>query len=148
MRQKCWIIDYKVVLLVKRLWICPDGILLVLKYLCCRKDLNFVLTSNTVDKAKPKTKLEALGRIWRLKWHFRNEKDEFDLDHFKPKSTFNQRNKDAATEVYMSSFKEKLMKIEIPKDKYNNFTSKERIRKTIREYWCLWRSIWWTWINY
>ena len=46
----------------------------------------------------------------------------------------NPHNKDAATEVYMSSFKEKLMKIEIPKDKYNNFTSKERIRKTIKEY--------------
>ena len=62
------------------------------------------------------------------------KKNEFDLDQFKPKSTFNQHNKHAATEVYMSSLGEKLMKIEIPKDKYNNFTSKERIRKTIREY--------------
>ena len=62
------------------------------------------------------------------------KKNEFDLDQFKPKSTFNLRNKDVATEVYVSSLEEKLMKIEIPKDKYNNFTSKERIRKTIREY--------------
>ena len=29
-------------------------------------------------------------------------------------------------EVYMSSLEEKLMKIEIPEDKYNNLTSKER----------------------
>ena len=90
------------------------------------KGLNFVPTSNTIDKAKLKMELEALGRILRLKWHFRNEENVFDLDQFKPKSTFNPRNKDAAIEVYMSSLEEKLMKIEIPKDKYSNLTSKER----------------------
>ena len=61
-----------------------------------------------------------------LKWHFRNEGNEFDLDQFKPKSTFNPPNKDAATEVYMSSLEEKLMKIEMPQNRYNNLTSKER----------------------
>ena len=50
----------------------------------------------------------------------------FDLDQFTPKSTLNPRNKDAAIKVYISSLEEKLMKIEIPKDKYNNLTSKER----------------------
>ena len=89
------------------------------------KGLNFVPTSNTKDKAKLKMELEALGRILRLKWHFRNEENVFDLDQFKPKSTFNPRNKDAAIEVYMSSLEEKLMKIEIPKEKYNNLTSKK-----------------------
>ena len=90
------------------------------------KGLNFVPTSNTIDKAKLKMELEVLGRILRLKWHFRNEESVFDLDQFKPKSTFDPRNKDAAVEVYMSSLEEKLTKIEIPKDKYNNLTSKER----------------------
>ena len=90
------------------------------------KGLNFVPTSNTIDKGKLKTELEALGRILRLKWHFRNEENEFDLDQFKPESSFNPRNKDAAIEIYMSSLEEKLKKIEIPKDKYNNLTSKER----------------------
>ena len=89
------------------------------------KGVNFVPTSNTKDKAKLKMELEALGRILRLKWHFRNEENVFDLDQFKPKSTFNPRNKDAAIEVYMSSLEEKLMKIEIPKEKYNNLTSKK-----------------------
>ena len=88
--------------------------------------LNFVTTSNTINKAKLKTELETLDRVLRLKWHFRNEENKFDLDQFKPKSIFNLRNKDAAIEVYMSSLEEKLMKIEIPKDKYNNLTSKER----------------------
>ena len=90
------------------------------------KGLNFVPTSNTIDKAKLKMELEALDRILRLKWHFRNEENEFDLDQFKPKSTFNPCNKYAAIEVYMRSLEEKLMKIEISKDKYNNLTSKEQ----------------------
>ena len=85
----------------------------------------FVLTSNTIDKAKFKMKFEALGRILRLKWHFRNEENQLDLDQFKPKFTSNPFNKDAGIEVYMSSLEEKLMKIEIPKEKYNNLTSKK-----------------------
>ena len=95
------------------------------------KGLNFVPTSNTKDKTKLKMELEALGRILRLKWHFRNEENVFDLDQFKPKSTCNPRNKDSTIEVYMSSLEEKLMKLEIPKDKYNNLTSKERQTYTI-----------------
>ena len=79
-----------------------------------------------LDKAKLKIELEALGRILRLKWHFRNEENVFDLDQFKPKSTRSSGNKDAAIEVYMSGLKEKLMKTEIPKDKYNYLTIKER----------------------
>ena len=35
------------------------------------KWLNFGLTSNAIDKAKLKTELEVLGRVLRLKWHFR-----------------------------------------------------------------------------
>ena len=38
----------------------------------------------------------------------------------------NSRNKAAAIEVHMNSLKEKLMKIEIPKDKSNNLNSKEQ----------------------
>ena len=90
------------------------------------KGFNFVPTSNTINKAKLKTELEALGRILRLKWHFRNEENEFDQDQFKPKSSFNPCNKDAAIEIYISSLEEKLMKIEIPMNKYDNLTSKER----------------------
>ena len=88
------------------------------------KGRNFVPTSNATNKARLKTELEAFRRILRLKWNFRNEENEFDLDQFKPKSSSNPRNKDAAIEIYISSLEEKLMKIEIPKDKYNNLTSK------------------------
>ena len=38
----------------------------------------------------------------------------------------NSRNKASGIEVHMNSLKEKLMKIEIPKDKSNNLNSKEQ----------------------
>ena len=53
--------------------------------------------------------------LW-LKWFFRDDEKEFNPNKFKPKSTFNPRNKDAATEMYLSSLEEK----------YNNLTREER----------------------
>ena len=53
-------------------------------------------------------------------------KKNFDLDQFMPKSAFNPRNKDAAIEICLNSLEEKLVKIKILKDKYNNLTSKEQ----------------------
>ena len=43
----------------------------------------------------------------------------------KPKSKFNPRNMDAAIELYLSSLEEKLMKVEVSKDKFNNLTKSE-----------------------
>ena len=77
----------------------------------------FIQTSNTLDKAKLKIEFEAFDRMLRLTWFFRNDEKEFNTDKFKPKSTFNPRNKDAAIEIYLSSLQKKLMSIEIPKDK-------------------------------
>ena len=34
--------------------------------------------------------------------------------------------KDAAIELYLSSLEEKLMKVEVPKDKFNNLTNSEQ----------------------
>ena len=123
MQQKCWRIDYKIILLVMNVssWNLTGSEISLLS-----KGLNFVPTSNTIEKAKLKTELQALGRILKLKRHFRNEENGFDLDQFKPKSTFNPRNKDAAIEVYMSSLEGKLMKTEIPKDKYHSLISKKQ----------------------
>ena len=67
----------------------------------------------------------------RLKWHFRNENKDIHRDMFKPKSKFNPSNKDAAIQVYLSSLEEKLMKVEVPKDKFNNLTNSERKDKSI-----------------
>ena len=88
--------------------------------------MKFIPTSNTIDKAKLKIELEAFARMLRFKWFFRDGEKEFNPGKFKPKSTFNLRNKDAAIEIYLSSLEEKLISIEIPKDKYNNLTREER----------------------
>ena len=69
--------------------------------------------------------MEAFGRMLRLKWYFRNENKDIHRDMFKAKSKFNPRNKDAAIELYLSSLEEKLMKVEVPKDKFNNLTNSE-----------------------
>ena len=90
------------------------------------KRLKFVPTSNHINNAKLRMELEAYGRMLRLNWHFRNDEKEFDQNKFKPKSTFNPRNKDAAVEIYLSSLEENLMNIEIPQNKYSNLTREDR----------------------
>ena len=60
-----------------------------------------------------------------LKWHFHKENKDIHGDMFKPKSKFNPHNKDAAIELYWSSLEEKPMKVEVPKDKFNNLTKSE-----------------------
>ena len=91
------------------------------------KRLKFVPTPNRIDKAKLKQELEVFGRKLRLMWHFRNDEKIFDCDaKFRPKSTFNPKNKDVITGTYLSSLEEKLLDIDIPKDKFNNLSKGER----------------------
>ena len=88
--------------------------------------LNFVPICNNVDKAELKMEVEAFRRMLRLKWHFCNKNKDIHRDMSKPKSKFNLRNKDAAVELYLSSLEEKLMEVEVPKDKFNNLTNSKR----------------------
>ena len=91
------------------------------------KGLKFVPTPNRIDKAKLKQELEVFGRKLRLMWHFRNDERIFDCNtKFRPKSTFNPKNKDVIIETYLSSLEEKLLDIDIPKDKFNNLSKEER----------------------
>ena len=53
-------------------------------------------------------------------------KRDLPVNPFKTKSIFNPRNNDAAIEIYLNSLEEKLLKIEIPKDKFNNLTEREQ----------------------
>ena len=91
------------------------------------KGLKFVPTPNRIDKAKLKQELEVFGRKLRLMWHFRNDERIFDCNtKFRPKFTFNPKNKDVIIETYLSSLEEKLLDIDIPKDKFNNLGKEER----------------------
>ena len=79
------------------------------------KGLKFVPTPNRIDQAKIKQELEVFGRKLRLRWHFRNDERIFDCNtKFRPKSTFNPKNKDVIIETYLSSLEEKLVDIDIP----------------------------------
>ena len=73
-----------------------------------------------------KRDLEEYGRKLPLIWHFRNDERTFSTDKFRPKSSFNPRNKDAIIETYISSLEERLLDIEIPSRRYNNLTKEER----------------------
>ena len=91
------------------------------------KALKFVPTPNRIDKGKLKQELEVFGRKLRLMWHFRNDERIFDCNtKFKPKSTFNPKNKDVIIETYLSSLEEKLRDIYILKDNFNNLSKEER----------------------
>ena len=60
-------------------------------------------------------------------WHWKNDEIIFDCDKkFRPKSTFNPKNKDVIIETYLSSFEGKLLDIDIPNDKFNNLSKEER----------------------
>ena len=57
---------------------------------------------------------------------FRNDGRTFDCNKkFRPKSTFNPKNKDVIIETYLSSLEEKLLDTDIPKDKFNNLSKQE-----------------------
>ena len=58
-------------------------------------------------------------------WHFRNDEKSFLYEKFRPKSTFNPRNKDTVIETYLSSLEERLLDIDISSKRFNNLTNKE-----------------------
>ena len=78
------------------------------------KGLKFVPSANKIDGAKLKRELEEYGRKLRLMWHFRNDERTFLIDEFRPKSSFNPRNKDTIIETYLSCLEERLLGIQIP----------------------------------
>ena len=90
------------------------------------KGLKFVPTANKIDRARLKTELEEYGRKLRLMRHFRNDEKPFPYEKFRPKSTFNPRNKDTVIETYLSSLEERLLDIDISSKRFNNLTKEER----------------------
>ena len=83
-------------------------------------------SANKIDRAKLKTELEEYGRKLRLMWHFRNDERSFAADRFRPKSSFNSRNKGVIIETYLSCLEERLPDTEIPSKRFNNLTKEER----------------------
>ena len=90
------------------------------------KDLKFVPTASEADSVKLKTELEEYRRNLRLMWHCRNDERSFAADRYRPKSSFNPRNKDFIIDTYLSCLEEGLLGIEIPSKRFNNLTKEER----------------------
>ena len=64
--------------------------------------LKFVPTANEIHRAKLKTELEEYGtKLWHM-WNFRNNEKPLPYQKFRPKSTFNLKNKDTVTETYLN----------------------------------------------
>ena len=59
-------------------------------------------------------------------WHFRNNEKPFPYEKFRPKSTFNLRNKDTVIETYLDSLEETLLDIDISSKRFHNLTKEER----------------------
>ena len=58
-------------------------------------------------------------------WHFRNDEQPFAADRFRPKSSFNPKNKDVIIETCLSCLEERLLDVEILSKRFNNLTEEE-----------------------
>ena len=90
------------------------------------KGLKFAHTANKIDRTKLKKELEEYGRKLQLMWHFRNDEKPFPYEKFRPKSTFNPRNKDVVIETYVTNLEERLLDIDISSKRFNNLAKEER----------------------
>ena len=70
-------------------------------------------------------KLENFDRKLRLKWFFRNDERQFNINPFKQKSKFNPRKNDATTEFYLNRLEEEILSLDI-KISCSNLTRGER----------------------
>ena len=68
-------------------------------------------STNKIDQAKFKRKFKEYGRKLRLIKLFYNGERTFTTDKFRPKSSFNPRDKDAIIENYLSCLEERLLDI-------------------------------------
>ena len=77
------------------------------------------------NKALLREELENFGRKLRLKWSFRNDERQFNINPFKQKSKFNPRKNDSAIEFYLSRLDEEILSLD-KKISYSNMTKGER----------------------
>ena len=90
------------------------------------KGLKFCPTPKEIDRAELKRDLEKFGRRMRLKWHYRNEDDDFSYSPFRPKSTFHPKNESVAIECYLSCIEEQIMSIVPEGNNYSNLSEGEK----------------------
>ena len=98
------------------------------KGLNCSKGLQFSSTPTDIDQAKLKENLEAYKRRMRLRWHFRNNEDNFtphDKDKFRAKSTWLPPKEDPVLENYLSLLEKEVMSVSPEGKNFSNLSSSE-----------------------
>ena len=90
------------------------------------KDLKFISSPTSLNKALIKEELALFGIKLHLLWYFRNENFTTISNPFKTKSTFNPKGKDAAIELYLSSLEEEIVETDT-KLSYSNLTKEKHL---------------------
>ena len=83
------------------------------------KGLKLVPAANKIDRKMLKSELEEYGRELRLMWIFRENERPLPYERFRPKSTFNPRNKDTVIKTYPICLEERLLGIDISSKRLN-----------------------------
>ena len=94
------------------------------------KGLKFSPTPTDIDKAQLKSDIDAYKRRMRLRWHFRNNEDNFTPDNnnqFKVKSTWQPPKDDPVLENYLSLLEEEVMSVSPEGKNFSNLSSSEQL---------------------
>ena len=83
------------------------------------KGLKLLPAANKIDRTMLKSELEEYGRELRLMWIFRENERPLPYERFRPKSTFNPRNKDTVIKTYPICLEERLLGIDISSKRLN-----------------------------
>ena len=83
------------------------------------KGLKLLPAANKIDRTMLKSELEEYGRELRLMWIFRENERPLPHERFRPKSTFNPRNKDTVIKTYPICLEERLLGIDISSKRLN-----------------------------
>ena len=94
------------------------------------KGLKFSPTPTDIDKAQLKADLEAYSMRMRLRWHFRNNKDEYVPDkdsNFRTKSTWQSPKDDPVLENYLSLLEKEVMSVSPEGKNFSNLSPSEQL---------------------
>ena len=94
------------------------------------KGLKFSPTPTDIDKAKLKEDSEAYKRRMRLRWHFRNNEEDYVPDenaNFRPKSKWQPPKDDPVLENYPSLLEKEVMFVSPEGKNFSNLSSSEQL---------------------
>ena len=100
-------------------------------FFCCytsylSKGLNFYPTPSIVNKAELKEDIDNFSRRMRLKWHFKDQPNNENVNKFKPKSKFNPKYENQLLETYLKVAENSIMEITEDGKVFSNLSKEEK----------------------